>query len=116
MIVIWVKLFAVNVIHYLNKTQKEIRLNPGPCWEYSQELEALIFHELGHCILQQLHLTDTLPKGDPKSRMVQGKLTVDSPCKFVLDDPVNCKNLHKRDYYIDEFFDPNTPVPDWPDQ
>lgn len=95
------------------QVQKEIRVNPYKCWEFSQELEALIFHELGHCLLLRQHLPDTLPNGDPKSLMVEGDLTVYAPCKFVLDDPANCNNLHKREYYIDELFKPETPVPDW---
>jgi len=99
-----------------DRFQKEIRVNPDPCWDYSQELEALIFHELGHCILLRPHLADTLPNGDPKSMMVENNLLVFAPCKYVLDDPANCNNVHKREYYIDELFDPETPIPDWADR
>jgi len=99
-----------------DKVQKEIQVNSDPCWVFSQELEALIFHELGHCILQRQHLADTLPNGDPKSMMVQSDITVYGPCRYVFDDPANCNNLHKREYYIDELFDPQTSIPEWADQ
>jgi hypothetical protein len=97
------------------KIQKVIRVNPdiSSCWEYAQELETLVFHELGHCLLQRPHLQDTLPNGDPKSLMIEGDLTVYAPCKFVIDQPENCNNLHKRSYYLDELFDPDTPIPGW---
>lgn len=105
-----------NSLADLNRVQKEIRVNPDKCWDHSQELEALIFHELGHCILLRSHIADTLPNGDPESMMVENNLTVYAPCKYVLDDPANCNNVHKREYYIDELFDPQTPIPDWADQ
>lgn len=105
-----------NSLAGLNEVQKQIRVNSDRCWQYDQELEALIFHELGHCILQRTHLSDTLPNGNPKSMMVGGDITIYAPCRYVLDDPANCNNLHKRQYYIDELFDPATPIPDWADQ
>jgi hypothetical protein len=96
------------------RVQKEIRVNPNNrCWQYAQELEALIFHELGHCMLQRQHVTDTLPNGDPKSMMVKGDITLYAPCRYVFGQAEDCNNVHKRTYYIDELFDPQTPVPDW---
>ncbi len=93
--------------------QKEVHIaTNNHCWEHPQELEALIFHELGHCLLGRSHISDTLPNGDPKSLMVAGDLTVFAPCRYVFGS-VDCNNLHKRAYYIQELFDPNTPVPDW---
>ncbi|MCB0664577.1 MAG: hypothetical protein KDC80_02090 [Saprospiraceae bacterium] len=102
-----------NSLASLDRVQKEIRVNADPCWQHERELEALIFHELGHCILQRPHLSDTLPNGDPKSMMIEGDITIYAPCRYVVDDPAECNNLHKRDYYIDELFNPNTPVPNW---
>ncbi len=97
----------------LDKKQKIILINAHlVCWDHAQELEALIFHELGHCILRREHLSDTLPNGDPKSLMIDGDLTVYAPCRYVFG-PVDCNNVHKRKYYIDELFDPQVPVPDW---
>lgn len=94
--------------------QKEVTINRGRgCWENPQELEALVFHELGHCVLGRGHLTDTLPNGDPKSMMINANLTVYAPCRYVFGQAEDCNNVHKRDYYLDELFDPNTAVPDW---
>jgi len=96
-----------------DRVQKIIGINRrNQCWEHAQELEALIFHELGHCLLRREHVTDTLPNGDPKSLMVPGNLTLFAPCKYVFGT-VDCNNLHKRSYYIRELFDPSAPVPSW---
>ena len=38
-------------------------------------------------------------------------LTLYSPCAYPIDD--SCNQLYKRDYYLDELFDPATPVPGW---
>ena len=89
----------------------EISMN-NHCWDHREELEALVFHELGHCLLGREHIMDTLPNGDPKSLMVAGNLTLYAPCKYVFGTE-NCNNLHKRSYYIQELFDPNTPIPSW---
>jgi len=66
--------------------------------------EALVFHELGHCILDRRgHISDLLPNGNfasimrPKGEQLYGGTI----------------NTFKREYYLDELFDPNTPVPDW---
>ena len=94
--------------------QREIKITENySCWNYKQELEALILHELGHCYLGRLHEQDTLPNGDAKSLMISGDLAVYSPCIYVFGDAVDCNNLHKRSYYIEELFDPETPAPDW---
>ena len=94
--------------------QKRVGINANiNCWENHHELETLIFHELGHCLLGRDHVTDTLPNGDPKSLMVPGDLTVFAPCRYVFGDADDCNNTYKRAYYIAELFDPTTPVPDW---
>jgi hypothetical protein len=96
-----------------NDVQKIISVNSRlTCWTNDQELEALIFHELGHCFLGRQHLTDTLPNGDPKSIMAPDNNFLYSPCEYVIDNSP-CNKLFKRDYYVDELFDPATPVPDW---
>jgi hypothetical protein len=81
------------------------------CWGYETELETLIFHELGHCFLGRKHLNELLPKGDPKSIMVENNLSLYSTCLYPIGPP--CDNYFKRSYYLDELFDENTPVPDW---
>ncbi|WNJ15958.1 hypothetical protein [Pontibacter sp. G13] len=65
--------------------------------------EILVFHELGHCILNRLHKDDVLPNGSFASimrstgeQMYGGQL-----------------NAFKRDYYLDELFNPETAAPDW---
>ncbi|NND32710.1 MAG: hypothetical protein HKN76_08980, partial [Saprospiraceae bacterium] len=92
-----------------NTGQKEVRVRRGNgCWENNQELETLIFHELGHCILGRLHLSDTLPNGDPKSLMIESNLSVYAPCRYVFGQAEDCNNVHKRAYYINELFDLGT--------
>ncbi len=68
--------------------------------EYSREM--LVFHELGHCILNRPHLETRFINDNYKS-MMKGN-----------GDPIFAGfNLFKRDYYIDELFDANTPPPAW---
>ena len=43
--------------------------------------------------------------------MYPDDLTLYSPCAYPIDD--SCNQLYKRDYYLDELFDPATPVPGW---
>lgn len=70
--------------------------------EYSREI--LFFHELGHCVLQRReHRDDLLPNGNFTSIMR-------STGAQVYGGPLN---NFKRDYYLDELFDPTTPAPDW---
>lgn len=64
--------------------------------------EALIFHELGHLVLKRKHL-NTRVNGFPRSIMSS------------LNDPIyNTEEMkHRREYYIDELFNPNTPIPEF---
>ncbi|MBX2841712.1 MAG: hypothetical protein KTR26_08065 [Flammeovirgaceae bacterium] len=100
--------------------QKRIKINPDvSCWgEFSgQSKEALMFHELGHCILGRLeHKNDTLPNGDFASIMNSSDLYlfIKSVCYPINNDLTKCKDdLYKRNYYLDELFNVNTPAPDW---
>ncbi len=102
-----------NVITTANDVQKIISINPIlHCWQNDQMLETLIFHELGHCILGRQHDDSLMPKGYPKSIMVAKDITIYSPCLYNIGDP-NCDKRSRRTYYIDELFDPSTPIPDW---
>lgn len=93
--------------------QKIITFNSTlKCYENSQQQEALIFHELGHCVLGRSHTDDLLPNGDPKSIMIENHFALYSPCVYQIGSG-NCNNTFKRTYYIDELFDPSTPIPDW---
>lgn len=65
--------------------------------------EILVFHELGHCILNRLHTDGLLPNGNIASIM---RSTGEQVYGGLL-------NGFKREYYLDELFDENTPLPDW---
>ena len=70
--------------------------------------ERLIFHELGHCELNRPHDNQVFSNGDWKSIMrgdplPEGKTAI-----------VNYTGI-RRDFYIDELFDPTTPRPSWLD-
>jgi len=74
----------------------------GRCWS-QQDIyfkRELLFHEFGHAFFGRLHDNDTLPNGAVRSIMAQGIHGI-----FF--------NETKLEYYIDELFDPTTPIPDW---
>src|ERR1035437_9451238 len=68
--------------------------------------EDLIFHELGHGLLKRDHLNLTLENGDWKSIMCGGDKVGTRSWN------INYKGI-RRNYYIDELFDENTPAPDF---
>ena len=93
--------------------QKIVSINPNlKCWFTEEDREALIFHELGHCILGRIHDNGRLPNGDLKSLMNETDLSVYSSCIYPIDNGP-CDNSFKRSYYLDELFEEETPVPDW---
>lgn len=100
-----------NIISSDNDEQKIISVNAQKCWQNDVQLETLIFHELGHCILGRTHDGSQLPKGDPKSIMYPDNIELYSPCVYAING--TCDYLYRRPYYIDELFNPSTPVPDW---
>ncbi len=72
------------------------------CWREDIYFKnELLFHEFGHALLSRLHDNNILPSGAKKSIMSQNIGGV-----FGLNET-------KLKYYIDELFDPATPVPDW---
>ena len=93
--------------------QKIILINPDKWWLNDFAKEALIFHELGHCILGRDHDNSLLPNGDPKSMMVENNILVYSPCIYAIGGNNDCNFTFKRDYYISELFDENTVIPEW---
>lgn len=96
-----------------DKVQKVVTIHAnGACWTEPLELENLIFHELGHCVLGRSHTDARLPNGEPRSMMVDNNVSLYAPCIYQLDEEP-CNNIFKRDYYLDELFDENTPVPPW---
>ena len=66
--------------------------------------ENLIFHELGHGILNRRHLNTTLQNGDWKSIMCGGDKVNDRPWN------INYRGM-RRNYYIDELFNESTIAP-----
>ena len=100
-----------NVISSTNDVQKIILINPQACWQNLIQLETLIFHELGHCILGRQHDTSLMPKGDAKTIMYPDDITLYSPCVYNVGNP--CDLTYRRPYYVDELFNPSTPAPDW---
>ena len=93
--------------------QKIILINNGNCWLNDAQKEALIFHELGHCLLGRLHDETKLPNGDPKSMMIPNDLSIYSGCIYALGGDTSCNKAYRRSYYLDELFDETTPTPDW---
>jgi len=93
--------------------QKIIAVNPRiRCYSNNEQKEVLFFHELGHCILGRAHDNRLLPNGDPRSIMVEGDIDLYAPCTYPIGGVCN-DNTFKRPYYLDELFNPETPVPDW---
>lgn len=65
--------------------------------------EQLVFHELGHCILERGHIDDRLSNGNYKTTMRATGEQIYGPVY----------SSFKRDYYFDELFDINTPEQEW---
>ena len=87
-----------------NPPHVEISLQDG-CWNGQKDLnkEILLFHELGHAILNRAHSHKKLPNGSWGSLMFDGR-------QF---DLYTEHTLGKRTYYLDELFNENTPTPAW---
>src|SRR5262245_11128312 len=100
-----------NVITSGNDIQKIVSIKSLSCWQNDVQLETIIFHELGHCILGREHDNTLMPKGDPKSIMYPDNATLYSPCVYPIGSP--CDLSYRRTYYLDELFNPATPLPDW---
>ncbi|MGB3585841.1 MAG: hypothetical protein WBA23_04845, partial [Tunicatimonas sp.] len=67
--------------------------------------EALIYHELGHCILGRKHKNEKLPNGECASLMdgTEGGFSCSN----------NFTAAGWRDYYLDELFYEETQLPPW---
>jgi hypothetical protein len=65
--------------------------------------ERLIFHELAHAILKRGHKETLLPNTDASSIMTTTPPSANWSGAY----------LYKREYYIDELFNSNTPIPAW---
>jgi hypothetical protein len=69
--------------------------------------ELIIFHELGHLLLNRQHTSNKLPNGEYKSIMWS---TLNNQDKCT--EPLFTGNL-RRTYYLNELFIPSTPTPTW---
>lgn len=76
-------------------------------WQQMNERqrEAVLFHEFGHCFIGRDHRNEKLSQGE---------------CASLMDGRENgffCSNNYYsenwREYYLDELFDENTPIPEW---
>lgn len=87
------------------------------CWnqESPQNKEALVFHELGHCLLNREHKEDVFLSGAPKSIMTRILDGPYAPCEYVFgEDGSVCNKTVRRQYYIDELFNENIQtIPSW---
>lgn len=88
-------------------------------WLLSGDLgkEEIVFHELGHCLLGRFHRDEKFISDDFASIMrTVGLLQYGDLNKFssLFIVPGDLK-AHRRDYYIEELFDENTPAPCWSD-
>lgn len=89
-----------------NAYPKQIVIDRGKWLLINQhQREMLVFHELGHCILNRVHKNEKLPHGE---------------CVSLMDGNENgfsCSNnftsAHWREYYVNELFNDEEPVPDW---
>ena len=91
-----------------------IRNEANICWITKEQFETLVFHELGHCILNRNHLDEMLPNGEPKSIMISNNTDLYSSCSFNVTGGNNsCDNTFKREYYLNELFDDTTSEPEW---
>lgn len=75
------------------------------CWEFDDPVrrEILIFHELGHAILDRAHVNTLLPSLGKRSIM-HPSLGVDIYSQYTPE---------KREWYLDELFNQDAPVPLW---
>jgi hypothetical protein len=86
------------------------------CWTNAakENKEALVFHELGHCLLNRLHRDDIFPNGDDVSIMKSKGNGQYEPCSYDLGgNNSNCNKTSRRTYYLDELFDEKTSMPAW---
>ncbi len=98
------------------QVQRRIRISiKSECWSNAtaEAKESLIFHELGHCVLNRIaHKELRLPNGDLASIMNKVDMRLYESCVYDLGGG-DCDKRYRRKYYIDELFDENTPTPDW---
>jgi hypothetical protein len=75
------------------------------CWQTYNDInkELLLFHELGHAVLNRPHDNSTLLNGDFKSMMCS------TPHTYLYNETTP----ERREYYLDELFNPHIASPSW---
>lgn len=83
---------------------KENRISfDSTSFQYKQNPEGLVFHELGHLILRRKHdYSPNLKNNDTKSLMAVSGITIYTGVYS-----------YKREYYVNELFNQNEKAPDW---
>lgn len=96
------------------KTPQITLNNDAFCWQQAsqQERECLVFHELAHCLLKREHKADKFPNGAYVSLMNPNDVAVYATCHYPIGGD-ECDKRARREYYINELFDPSTPTPTW---
>lgn len=96
------------------KTPRVTISTDAVCWKNSSEAEreALLLHELGHCLLKRSHRPDRFPNGAYVSIMNADDVSLYAVCRYPIGDDI-CDKRPRRAYYLDELFDPATPAPAW---
>jgi hypothetical protein len=103
----------------IDKNQRKITISNGAiCWSAAptENREALVFHELGHCLLGRSHRNDLFANNAPASIMFVNNVGPYQPCQYSLGGNSNgsdCNFTSRRKYYIDELFNEKTPSPTW---
>lgn len=69
------------------------------------EREWIVFHELGHCILDRMHRNEESPTSECYSYM--------KGAENDFDCSINYFSEYWRDYYLDELFDQHAALPKW---
>jgi len=98
-----------------NTNIRRVEINPA-CWVGQSEnyKEYLIFHELGHAVLERSHTNSVLPNAMAKSIMCGGGTGFEE-CTRVNSFPVYSTTFTPklRKFYVDELFDSSIPFPEW---
>jgi len=86
-----------------NRDKMRIRLDSSNA-SFQKEPQRIIFHELGHLLLDRRHDDSRMGKRE----LVKSFMNCCYPPK-----PGYETIPEMQKYYLDELFDPNTPTPDW---
>lgn len=98
---------AAGLCHFENNPNRIQLDTTSTNWTFNdQTRELLVFHELGHCVLnRRRHTHKRLPNGNWASMMrASGEQLYGMTF-----------NNFKREYFLDELFDSTTVAPDWAD-